>query len=569
MEPDIRPNLSSCLSRLNSSLSLLERAEDACAVRQEAIHLYRRAYEINPTRYQLDFAKILFSLGGELRSLGKVEEACLASQECVTVLHELCESEPLRFQHDLIQVLRILRVDLVSMGRSEEASAVDQERVTVLRLNHATDPDVHLPILIHALQDVADDFRSLGVASKASPHSGEHSIEVAKQLVAVSRQLYDLRQEVHHGTFADALYDLVSELEINGRPNEALAARQEHTAISTKPWPLSLEARCNGIRKVSSALEELRSNLLSQNDATSASRELVNLRRKCFELEPQRHEAPFVRALEQLRDALSGSGCKDESVLISHELIALLRERHALRVTKDYTALSYALGHLCGDLHALGRPEQAFLASEERAALHRQLRQASSVGTFEYYVLEKDLLNVLQVLKDDFFAHRNRETNVMTVMEHLKALLRTECMSVYPTPCTALLLPYSSALLMLYDDLRLVKRDKDSLLVSGERETLLAEPCRCGSVRRDHPWIHTNPVDDEHLHPSSSTRGATAQITGGAPNHIDASAPNNGLDVLPLVSSAPTESHLSRTSKGDGDNAMDLPHNIVSVTVLL
>lgn len=132
--------LSASLFRLTTSISRLQRIEDSCAVRREAIHVYRRAYKIHPEKYQLDFARALFGLGNDLRLLGEIENACLVSQECAVTLHKLWELDSSGYHDDLVSVLYKLHTDLIALKRHDEAAAVGDDWVAICKQTHDTSP---------------------------------------------------------------------------------------------------------------------------------------------------------------------------------------------------------------------------------------------------------------------------------------------------------------------------------------------------------------------------------------------------------------------------------------------
>lgn len=168
-------NLSSSLFRLTTTLSLLRRKEDSCVVRQEAIHLYRRAYETNPARYQLDFVRALYRLGNDLRYLEIIEQACVVRQECAALLCSLSESNPPVYHHALIGVLCTLRAELIVLGRHDEAAAVAEEWLASCTRTHGIESCPHFSIPCQCDNDLSAMNQHRNVSSVL-----QQSIELEK-----------------------------------------------------------------------------------------------------------------------------------------------------------------------------------------------------------------------------------------------------------------------------------------------------------------------------------------------------------------------------------------------------
>ncbi|MGD0109963.1 MAG: tetratricopeptide repeat protein, partial [Rhodopila sp.] len=125
--PDLAAEASRALNNLSVRLSELGRREDALAVAEEAVSLYRALAAQRPDAFRPDLALSLNNLATMLSELGQREDAPAVAEEAVSLRRALAAQRPDAFRPDLAMSLNNLANRLSELGRREDALAVAEE----------------------------------------------------------------------------------------------------------------------------------------------------------------------------------------------------------------------------------------------------------------------------------------------------------------------------------------------------------------------------------------------------------------------------------------------------------
>lgn len=268
------------LARALSALADTTVEEEAVAVREEAVAIYRRLCEVEPsveTRWAL--RRELMSLGVDLDTIGHREQALEATRESVELARALVANEPESFLPSLAQSLTNFGHMLWELGRPEDALAASQEAVELCRNLANGTPKTFLP-------DLAVALNNLGISLNAAMRR-EEALTVTQEAVEIRRDLAKQRPEAFLPGLAKSLNNLGLALKVVGRREEALAAIQEAVEIRTKLAAARPEAF---LPDLAASLNNLGNSLNiagRREEALGAIQHAVEIYRKLAEARPE------------------------------------------------------------------------------------------------------------------------------------------------------------------------------------------------------------------------------------------------------------------------------------------
>ncbi|MBK8075385.1 MAG: tetratricopeptide repeat protein [Kineosporiaceae bacterium] len=202
------------LNNLGIRLSDLGRREEALAVTEQAIEIYRRLAAARPDAFDPDLAMALTSLGIRLSDLGRREEALAATEQAIEIRWRLAAARPDAFEPDLATALNNLGIRLSDLGRREEALAATEQAVEIYRRLAVARPDAFEPDLAMALNNLGVMLSNLG--------RREEALAATEQAIEIRRRLAAARPDAFEPNLASALNNLGVRLSNLGR---------------RRPWP--------------------------------------------------------------------------------------------------------------------------------------------------------------------------------------------------------------------------------------------------------------------------------------------------------------------------------------------
>ena len=180
------------LSLLNHSAQLFEIGlpEEALAVIEEAVGIWRRLARVNPAAQEDSLAAALINLGVILSDLRRQEEALAAGGEAVDILRRLARADSAAHEPDLALALTNHGADLSEIGRPEEALAVTGEAVEIRRRLARANPAAHEPGLATSLAYMGTLLSELGRAKEALATT-EEAQEIRRRLAQANPSAHE------------------------------------------------------------------------------------------------------------------------------------------------------------------------------------------------------------------------------------------------------------------------------------------------------------------------------------------------------------------------------------------
>ncbi|KAJ6563631.1 hypothetical protein DFH09DRAFT_478332 [Mycena vulgaris] len=348
-DPTAIQRLAQSLHTLGINLSNVGRLEDAVRVDEEAVEIYRRLAETDPTAIG-KLAESLHSLDFDLSNVGHYEDAVRIGEEAVEIWRRIVETDPTAIQR-LAQSLHTLGINLTNVGRHEDAVPVDQEAVEICRMLAGKDPTV-TEILAICLLGLACDLRLIGCHQDA--------LALAEEVVGLCRALAgDSRTRL-----ADSLQNMGFDLHAAQRFDDAVCVLEEAVGIYQELAELSVTTKL----KLANALQTLAAFQHAAGrveDALCTYEKGAVIHRKLGETDPD-ETANF---LHDLAVNFRSIGLHDGVLRAEKEAVALY---HQLVQTKPAfrVRLATCLKLLAADLRTLGREDEAARTDVEVATLN-------------------------------------------------------------------------------------------------------------------------------------------------------------------------------------------------------
>ena len=204
----------------NTVTVLIEAARRWPHVAREAVTIYRRLAEANPTAYLPNLATSMNNLGLRLSNLGRREQALAPTEEAVTIYRRLAEANPTAYLPDLAASMNNLGILLSNLGRQDQALIPTEEAVTIYRRLAEANPAAYLPDLARGLWGFAWVRATVGLELP-------EALAAAEEAIAIYQRLVEETPEAFGNDLLSARYTLANILDGLGRHDEAAELRRQ------------------------------------------------------------------------------------------------------------------------------------------------------------------------------------------------------------------------------------------------------------------------------------------------------------------------------------------------------
>jgi tetratricopeptide (TPR) repeat protein len=179
--PAFLPDLAGSLNNLGNRHSEVGRRQDALALTEEAVRLYRDLAETNPA-FLPDLAGSLNNLGTCYSEVGRRQDALALTEEAGRLYRDLAETNP-AFLPDLADALTNLGNRHSEVGRRQDALAPTEEAIRLYRDLAETNP-AFLPDLATALTNLGNRYSEAGSSDRGEAAWEQAITESAPQAAA-------------------------------------------------------------------------------------------------------------------------------------------------------------------------------------------------------------------------------------------------------------------------------------------------------------------------------------------------------------------------------------------------
>ena len=331
------PDLAGALDRWGMKQREVNDLQQAIALVREAVDILGPLHDIDPARFQLDFARASLNLAQCLSDLGDHAAAMTHAVRAVEVYRRLARLEPVAYANLLGRALRGLGAVFFNAGELRLAQPVVREAVAILR--HLAEMDARaygaelansLANLSTVLSDLDDMAGALAAAMEAAhrfqEYAGDRDVILDHQralvnlgkcqaavddLVAASattrRAVNELRRlssrdaDVYEPTLAAALNNLGTWLYRSGEYGDALAVVGEAVEIRRRLAAREPDAHLGDLAATLRLLVVVTAYRHSSPEpALEPARESVVTARHAAQMRSTVHEAGLVESLEIL-----------------------------------------------------------------------------------------------------------------------------------------------------------------------------------------------------------------------------------------------------------------------------
>lgn len=377
------------LKRLAVLLHELGRDEEAVAIGEEAVGIFRRLLadprNAHPETHTHKLAASLNNLIGMLSNLGRHQEALATGEDAVALFRQLV-ADPDTHTHphytrDLAGSLTNVASQLSDLKRHQEALEFSRESAGLFRqlANPDTgDPVAHDSELAASLNNLAGMLRHLGRPQEA--------LDVLQEAVALYQQLADPDSndsEVHTSVLAASLQNLAALLGELGLYRKALPPAEESVALCRQlanPDTGDPEAFTPDLARSLKNLANRFSDLGLHRKAFPFHQEAVALFRRLADPDtgkPQAYTFWLAGSLNDLAGVLVGVEQHEDAVATAEESVTLFRkvlaDSNTVNSTSYTSGLALTLNNLASLLSDLGRDREALAPAQESVALYRWL----------------------------------------------------------------------------------------------------------------------------------------------------------------------------------------------------
>jgi tetratricopeptide (TPR) repeat protein len=344
---DFERRLAGSLNNLSAILRDDGEVAAALTAIREAVDIFQRLAQVNPSAYASDFASGLNTLSNSLSDAGEKAEALAAIREAVEIRRRQAKENPARFEPDLAAVLNNLSNRLSDAGDKAEALTAIREAVEIRRRLAKENPARFGPDLARSLNNRAD--RLSDAEDKAE------ALTAIREAVEVYREL----SQANPARFAPALAQSLDNL--SGRLSDDEDNPQALTAI----------------------------------------REVVEIYRGLAEENPAGFAPALAESLNSLSTRLDDTGDKAEALAVTREAIEIYRRLAQESRARFAPALAMGLTVLSAKLGEAGNEPAALTAIHEAIQLHRALVQENPVRFAANIALSLIVLSKLLSRADD------------------------------------------------------------------------------------------------------------------------------------------------------------------------
>ncbi|MFJ8043379.1 tetratricopeptide repeat protein [Kitasatospora sp. NPDC096147] len=359
------------------------RPDEAPAVTEQAVELRRHPAAADPAAHEPALADSLGDSAHRLAEAGRPAEGLARAEEATAIHRRLADSDPEARLPLLAGALADLGARLRDAGRRADALAVLEEAVALRRRLAAADPAAHGPELARSLGDLGLRLAEAGRIDAA--------LTATEQAILIRRRLAEADPAAYGHSLAIALANSSSWLHASGRGEEGFAAAEE--AVALLRWSAGVDPAAHrpelAAVLVNHGVQLARSG--RHPEAVAAQRTAVEIYRRLDEStsestpestlestpESTARQSALAGALFNLALGLGREGRRTgEPALLEQELTVLaeavaLRRRlarsapaaHAPELGTALTAWATARanrGDLTGALHATGEAVEAY-----------------------------------------------------------------------------------------------------------------------------------------------------------------------------------------------------------------
>lgn len=372
------PDLAGTLTDLSYALSASEHQQRALAAISEAVTVYRRLAEANPTAYRPRLARAVGTFGSLLGIVGRAEEAQQTLEEAADLYRQLALINLTVGLPGLINVLGNQAHLLSTLGRNHEAWAACREALdSVRQLTQATDPEDR-PVLASIIELMAERL--------AEQEQHDEALATAREAEALTRELAARSPTAHRPSLARALDLLGNELMHSGDVEQALETGEEAIALWRQLIAVDPAEHEPGLAKA------LANRGYRQCAASRMSEAAVSTRESAAMVLglPASQEAAvpvLLPLLKVIGASLYEADDVEDSALALRTAVEIGRSR-AARLTEELQGIfASSLDALSLAETRLGNTQAALAASIEAVAVFRSLAAASSGSRAEDFAV--------------------------------------------------------------------------------------------------------------------------------------------------------------------------------------
>ncbi|TFK18295.1 TPR-like protein [Coprinopsis marcescibilis] len=381
--------LGSTLLAFSELLQSAKRYDDYDRATNEALDIYRRLADDDPSRFEYHLGLALSRRARNFTNYGKFHESIPFFQEAIKLLRPYAEMGA-EYECSLAAAVAPYATSLSVTLKPEEAIELGQEAVRLWRRLMVKDPARFGSGLSYSLWKLAWDVNECGKPVDAIRFA-EESVQVCRSLVK--------KDATREPDLAEALQELADFLSFSERWPEAIEAGREAIDIERR---LASDNPDKFNQSLAVALRRLAENhsLWGQNNDTSVALagEAVQILRVCVDKDPA-CEADLAQSLQNLSESLLEAGRPEEAVKPGQEAV----KRRRLLASSDEEEeeeehqLAEALQSLANVLNTCDRAGDAIPVVMEEIKLRRALLAKDSTGDID---LELDLAEALDNLSE-------------------------------------------------------------------------------------------------------------------------------------------------------------------------
>ncbi|MET8197997.1 tetratricopeptide repeat protein [Micromonospora taraxaci] len=342
---------------------------DALAPAEEAVGIYRRLAEANPTTYLPDLANSINNRAAYLSGVGRRDQALAPTEEAVTIRRRLAEVNPAAYLPDLASSLNNLGALLSAVGRHNEALTPAEEAVGIHRRLAEVNPTAYLPDLTMSLSNLGAILLEVGRRDQA--------LTWTEEAVTIRRRLAEVNPAAYLPDLANSLNNLGAALSGVGRRNEALPPTEEAVGIYRRLAKVNPTAYLPDLANSLNNLGIRLSEVGRRDQALAPTETAVTIRRLLAEVNPTAYLPNLATSLNNLGIRLSEVGRRDQALVPTEEAVAIRRRLAEVNPTAYLRDLASSLHNLGATLSEVGRREQALAPTEEAVAIRRRLAEVN------------------------------------------------------------------------------------------------------------------------------------------------------------------------------------------------
>ena len=366
---DNQPHRARLIHEYANRLGELGQRQQALALAQEAVTLYRQLAQANPDAFLPYLSMSLNSLANRLGELGQRQQALAPAQEAVDIRRQLAQANPDAFLPDLSMSLNNLANRLSNLGQRQQALALAQEAVDIRRQLAQANPDAFLPYLASSLNNLAAFLSGLGQRQQA--------LAPAQEAVDIQRQLAQVNPDAFIPDLAGSLNNLAAFLSELGQRQQALAHAQEAVTLYRQLAQANPDAFLPDLSMSLNNLANRLSDLGQRQQALAPAQEAVKLYRQLAQANPDAFRPNLAMSLNNLASFLSELGQRQQALAPAQEAVKLYRQLAQANPDAFRPNLAMSLNNLANRLSDLGQRQQALAPAQEAVKLYRQLAQAN------------------------------------------------------------------------------------------------------------------------------------------------------------------------------------------------